>query len=169
MNIAEFLLLVQDAYEAFGQRPPPARTVERLWDRDEQVLAGCPPGRVNDALAVLTRDETRSRITPRDIVNAIRTVRRHAPSAAGRGTIVDADGNPDLAATAEWHLLRSAKAEAARTSQPWLDVLDRLRAADTDGQPTDGRKDLQLITPPGDGGRERASPDKNQEPADATP
>lgn len=29
MDLPEFILLTQDAYESFGQKPPPARTLER--------------------------------------------------------------------------------------------------------------------------------------------
>lgn len=126
MEIAEFLLLAEDAYQAFGQKPPAARTLERLWDRETQLLAGFPSSRLDDALQTLTRDETRSRLTPRDIINTLRTLSRHTAQTTDRH-VCDHDGNPDPTAHAEWEALRAAKAEAARTGEAWHDILTRNR------------------------------------------
>lgn len=126
MNIAEFLLLVEDTYESFGQKPPPARTLERLWDRETQLLAGFPSSRLDEALRTLTHDEHRTRLTPRDLINTLRQLTRHTAHTTDRH-VCDPDGNPDPIAHAEWEALREAKAEAARTGEAWHDILTRRR------------------------------------------
>lgn len=126
MNIAEFLLLAEDTYESFGQKPPPARTLERLWDRETQLLAGFPSSRLDEALRTLTHDEHRTRLTPRDLINTLRQLTRHTAHTTDR-YVCDPDGNPDPIAHAEWEALRAAKAEAARTGEAWHDILTRRR------------------------------------------
>lgn len=126
MNIAEFLLLAEDTYESFGQKPPPARTLERLWDRETQLLAGFPSSRLDEALRTITHDEHRTRLTPRDLINTLRQLTRHTAHTTDRH-VCDPDGNPDPIAHAEWEALREAKAEAARTGEAWHDILTRRR------------------------------------------
>lgn len=133
MDLAEFVLLTTDTYEAFGQKPPPARTLERLWDRETALLAAFPSSRLDEALRALTRDETRSRITPRDILNTLRTISKHRPRSTDGARIVDKAGTYDGGLDFEWQLLRDAKDEATRTGEPWGDVMERLRTERTQG------------------------------------
>lgn len=135
MDLPEFILLTQDAYEAFGQKPPPARTLERLWYRETALLSAFPRSLIDRALQALTRDETRSRLTPRDILNTLRTLAKHRPRSADGARLVNYDGTYDATGDFEWQLLRDAKAESARTGEPWGDVMDRLRLERT-GAPT---------------------------------
>ena len=127
MDLTEFILLTQDTYESFGQKPPAARTLERLWDRETQLLATYPSSRLDEALRTLTHDDTRPRITPRDIINTLRQLTRHPGLPSGGCHIINADGTPDPQANREWQLLRDAKQEASRTGEGWLDIMDRLR------------------------------------------
>lgn len=127
MTYDEWALLVDDIYEAFGQKPPRAETVRRLWDRETQLVTSFPSSRLDDALQTLTRDDTRNRIAPRDILNTLRTLTKHRPRSADGARLLNYDGTYDAAGDFEWQLLRDAKTESARTGEPWQDVMDRLR------------------------------------------
>lgn len=127
MDITEFLLLAEDVFETFGQKPPAARTLERLWDRETALLAGFPSARLDEVLHTLARDETRSRVAPRDILNTLRAVQKHRPHSTNGARIVDSDGNYSADLDYEWQLLRDAKDTAAHTNEPWPAAMDRLR------------------------------------------
>lgn len=135
MDYTEWALLTDDVYESFGQKPPRAEVLRRLWDREAALLLAFPSFRLDEALTTLTRDEHRSRITPRDIINTLRTQAKHRPHSSDGARIIDRDGTYDAGLDFEWQLLRDAKQEAARTGEPWGDVMDRLRTERT-GAPT---------------------------------